>query len=146
MFTGDSSGDWVAKVLYDNGFATKPTSQSKNDGFALNNAYITAAARCAPPDNKPTKEELQNCSTYLEKEIQILENITVIVCLGKIAFEACCKILDIHGAKFAHANTFQHKKFTIICSYHPSRQNTQTKRLVWKQWNAVFARAKSLIE
>lgn len=146
MFTGDSSGDWVAKVLYDNGFATKPTSQSKNDGFALNNAYITAAVRCAPPDNKPTKEELQNCSTHLEKEIQILENITVIVCLGKIAFEACCKILDIHGAKFAHANTFQHKKFTIICSYHPSRQNTQTKRLVWKQWNAVFARAKSLIK
>jgi uracil-DNA glycosylase family 4 len=146
MFTGDSSGDWVARVLYDNGFATKPTSQHVYDGFSLSRVYITAAARCAPPENKPTREELENCAGFLEKELEILEKIRVIVCLGKIAFDACCRILDVHGAKFAHGKVFQHHNFTIICSYHPSRQNTQTGRLVWSQWNAVFAKAKKILD
>jgi len=145
MFTGDSSGDWVAKVLYDNGFATKPTSQHSHDGFALNGAYITAATKCAPPNNKPTKEELENCSGFLKKELEILKNVEVIVCLGKIAFDSCCKILGIHGIKFAHGKVFTHNDLTIICSYHPSRQNTQTGRLVWGQWNAVFVRAKKIL-
>ncbi len=144
MFTGDSSGDWVARVLYDNKLATKPTSQGINDGFSLINCYITAAVRCAPPDNKPTKQEIQNCSPFLEKEIEYLQNMLVIVCLGRIAFDAICRILAIKKAKFAHGNVIQLQNCTILCSYHPSRQNTQTGRLGWDQWNSVFVLAKKL--
>ena len=144
MFTGDSSGDWVAKVLYDNKLATKPTSLSIDDGFSLIDCYITAAVRCAPPDNKPTKEEMQNCSVYLEKEIRYLQNIRVIVCLGRIAFDATCEILGIKKAKFAHGNVIKLENFTVMCSYHPSRQNTQTGRLQWDQWDSIFVLAKKL--
>lgn len=144
MFTGDSSGDWVAKVLYENKLATKPTSQDLNDGFSLINCYITAAVRCAPPDNKPTGEEMQNCSMYLEKEIEYLQSVRVIVCLGKIAFDAVCKILGIKRAKFAHGNVVNAQNCVVMCSYHPSRQNTQTGRLQWDQWNSIFIAAKNL--
>ena len=144
MFTGDSSGDWVAKVLFENGFATKPTSTSIDDGFSLINCYITAAVRCAPPDNKPTTQEMQNCSDYLRNEIQYLQNVRIIVCLGRIAFDAVCKILDIKKAKFAHGNTIKLKNHIILCSYHPSKQNTQTGRLEWSQWNSIFILAKKL--
>jgi uracil-DNA glycosylase family 4 len=146
MFTGDSSGDWVARVLYENKLATKPTSQSVNDGFSLINCYITAAVRCAPPDNKPTKEEIQNCSIYLEKEIKYLQNVRVILCLGKISFDAVCKILDMKKAKFAHGTVIKLPSHTILCSYHPSRQNTQTGRLLWDQWNEIFVLAKKLAQ
>lgn len=144
MFTGDSSGDWVAKVLFDNGLTTKPTSTDVNDGFSLINCYITAAVRCAPPDNKPTGEEIQNCSIYLEKEIEYLQNVRVIVCLGKIAFDAVRRILGIKKIKFAHGNTIEAQNSTVLCSYHPSRQNTQTGRLQWNQWNSIFVTAKKL--
>lgn len=146
MFTGDSSGDWVAKVLYDNGFATRPTSQHIHDGFTLSRAYITAAARCAPPENKPTRGELENCSDFLKKEMEILKGVRVIVCLGKIAFDACSKILGLYHAKFSHGKVFRHGNLTVICSYHPSRQNTQTGRLAWSQWDDVFARAKKILD
>ena len=142
MFTGDSSGDWVAKVLFENGFATIPTSQAKDDGFELIDAYITAAVRCAPPDNKPLKEEFENCFNYLQKELELLKNIQVIICLGKIAFDTCCKLLEIKNTKFLHGNLIKHDKWIIITSYHPSRQNTQTGRLTWKQWDSVFKKAK----
>src|SRR5574341_264650 len=89
MFTGDSSGDWVARILYENGFASKPTSNSIDDGFSLTNVYITAAVKCAPPNNQPLREELDNCSTYLEKEMSVLDNVKVIICLGRIAFDSC---------------------------------------------------------
>ena len=145
MFTGDSSGDWLAKALYQNGFATKDTSTNLNDGFSLIDAYITATVRCAPPKNKPLKEEFENCSIFLEKEFQILSKIRVILCLGKIAFDSCCKLLDIKGEKFSHGGIIQHNDFTIICSYHPSRQNTQTGRLTWTQWIRVFKIAKKLL-
>ena len=145
MFTGDSSGDWVARVLYENGFATKPTSDRLDDGFKLINAYITAAVRCAPPQNKPLKEEFDNCFSYLEAELLILKNIKVIICLGKIAFDTCCKLLNIKKVKFSHGKLYRHKKFVIICSYHPSRQNTQTGRLIWKQWNNVLRKAKKIL-
>lgn len=144
MFTGDSSGDWVAKVLFNNGLATKPTSQGIDDGFSLINCYITAAVRCAPPDNKPTKQEMENCSGYLEKEITYLQNVRVIVCLGRIAFDAVCKILTIKNTKFSHGNIIPLENYSILCSYHPSRQNTQTGRLLWKQWNEIFVQAKKL--
>jgi uracil-DNA glycosylase family 4 len=144
MFTGDSSGDWVAKALYDNKLATKPTSHDIHDGFSLIDCYITAAVRCAPPDNKPTRQEMQNCSVYLEKEIEYLQNLRVIICLGRIAFDAICRILAIKKAKFSHGNVINLEKHIILCSYHPSRQNTQTGRLLWDEWNQIFAQAKKL--
>ena len=145
MFTGDSSGDWLAKVLYENNFATLPTSQEIGDGFKLIETYITAAVRCAPPQNKPLKEELENCSNYLKEELRLLNNVKVIICLGKIAFDSCCKLLDVKGIKFAHGKSFTHQNYTIICSYHPSRQNTQTSRLTWMQWSIIFSKAKKIL-
>ncbi|HEV2192730.1 MAG TPA: uracil-DNA glycosylase [Nitrosopumilaceae archaeon] len=146
MFTGDSSGDWVAKVLYENGFATKPTSERVGDGFRLINAYITASVRCAPPQNKPLKEELDNCSSYIKQELSILRNIKVIVCLGKIGFDSICKLLHIKGIKFSHGNLFNFERWIILCTYHPSRQNTQTGRLIWEQWSSIFSTAKRIID
>jgi uracil-DNA glycosylase len=146
MFTGDSSGDWLAKALYENGFSNKPSSQSLNDGYKLKNTYITAALRCAPPKNKPTTDELQNCSCYLKEELLILKNVKIIVCLGKIAFDACCRLLGIKKAKFYHGNMFLHKDWTILCSYHPSKQNTQTGRLNWDQWSYIFSKSKQILD
>ena len=134
----------MARVPYDNKLATKPTSLRVADGFSLIHCYITATVRCAPPDNKHTQEEMKNCPMYLEKEIQYLENIRVLVCLGRIAFDATCKILGIKKAKFAHGNVIKLKNYTVVYSYHPSRQNTQTGRLVWDQWNSIFVLAKKL--
>jgi len=145
MFTGDSSGDWVAKVLYNNGFATKPTSQKIGDGFDLINAYITAAVKCAPPQNKPTKEEINTCSNYLCDELLLLKNVKTIVCLGKIAFDAVKCILEIKQQPFFHGNRFSYDNKTILCSYHPSRQNTQTGRLKWDQWDKIFSEAKRIL-
>lgn len=145
MFTGDSSGDWLAKVLYENGFATKPTSKKVGDGYNLINTYITATVRCAPPQNKPLKEEIDNCAVYLKDELSVLKDIKIILCLGKIAFDSCCKLLDIKGVRFAHGKSFTHKKWIIIISYHPSKQNTQTGRLTWKQWSDIFVKAKKIL-
>jgi uracil-DNA glycosylase family 4 len=146
MFTGDSSGDWLARVLHSYGFSTKSTSTCKDDGFALINTYITATVRCAPPDNKPLREEIHNCSSFLEKELSLLKNVRIIICLGKIAFDSCCKLFNIKGEKFSHGKTFTHENFIIIASYHPSRQNTQTGRLSWEQWSSVFALARKYVD
>ncbi len=144
MFTGDSSGDWVAKVMHKHGFASIPTSQSRDDGLILKNAYITAVLRCAPPQNKPTREEMENCFVYLQEELKILKNISVILCLGKIAYDATCKLLEIKPEKFGHNKLFTYNDYKILTSYHPSKQNTQTGRLTWMDWSAVFAKAKRL--
>ena len=144
MFTGDSSGDWVAKVLHKHGFASISTSQRKDDGLTLKNAYITAAVRCAPPQNKPTKEEMNACFGYLEQERDILKNVTIVLCLGKIAYDTACKLFEIKPEKFGHNKLFSYDKIKILTSYHPSKQNTQTGRLSWSQWSAVFAKAKRL--
>jgi uracil-DNA glycosylase family 4 len=146
MFTGDSSGDWLAKALYENDFSNKSSSQYLDDGYKLKNIYITAALRCAPPKNTPTKDELENCFCYLKDELLILKNIKIIVCLGKIAFDTCCKLLDIKGAKFYHGNLFLHQSLTILCSYHPSKQNTQTGRLKWDQWSYIFSKSKQILD
>ena len=145
MFTGDSSGDWVAKVLHNNGFATKPTSQKIDDGFDLINAYITAVVKCAPPQNKPTKEEINTCSNYLYDELLLLKNVKIIICLGKIAFDTLKYILGIKRQQFFHGNNFPYDNKIILCSYHPSRQNTQTGRLNWVQWNKIFSEAKTTL-
>ena len=144
MFTGDSSGDWLAKVMHENGFASKPTSQTRDDGLVLSNAYITAAVRCAPPQNKPTREEMQNCFDYLQQEYKILKNVIVILCLGKIAYDVTCKLVQVKPEKFGHNKLFEYDRIKILTSYHPSKQNTQTGRLTWKQWSAVFQKAKKM--
>lgn len=146
MFTGDSSGDWVAKVMHKHGFASRSTSQSINDGLVLNDAYITAAVRCAPPQNKPTKDEMENCFAYLQDELKILQNIKIILCLGKIAYDATCKLLQVKPEKFGHNKLYRYEKYSILTSYHPSKQNTHTGRLTWNQWSAVFSKAKRLVE
>ncbi len=146
MFTGDSSGDWLAKVMHRYGFASIPTSQTSDDGLLLNNAYITAAVRCAPPQNKPTKEEMNVCFDYMEQEYLILKNITVILCLGKIAYDATCKLIKVKPEKFGHNKLFEYGTIKVLTSYHPSKQNTQTGRLTWKDWSAVFQKAKRLIK
>ena len=146
MFTGDSSGDWLARALYENDFSNKPSSQHLGDGYKLKNTYITAALRCAPPDNKPARDELQNCFGYLKEELLVLKNIKIIICLGKIAFDTCCKLLDIKKAKFYHGNLFYHQNWIILCSYHPSKQNTQTGRLNWDQWAYIFSKSKEILD
>ena len=144
MFTGDSSGDWLTKIMYQYGFASIPTSQTLDDGLVLSDVYITAAVRCAPPQNKPTKEEMEICSDYLHQEYQILKNITVILCLGKIAYDATCKLVKVKPEKFGHNKLFEYDSVKVLTSYHPSKQNTQTGRLTWKMWSAVFQKAKKL--
>ena len=146
MFTGDSSGDWLAKVMHKHGFASIPTSQNINDGMVLKNAYITAAVRCAPPQNKPTREEMDTCFEFLEQEKEILKNITTVLCLGKIAYDATCRLYNIKPEKFGHNKLFQYDTIQILTSYHPSKQNTQTGRLTWIQWSTVFAKAKKLTQ
>lgn len=146
MFTGDSSGDWVAKVMHRHGFASIPTSQTKNDGLILYNAYITAAVRCAPPQNKPTLDEMNNCFGFLVQEKEILKNVTTVLCLGKIAYDATCKLFSIKPEKFGHNKLFEYDTIKILTSYHPSKQNTQTGRLTWKQWSNVFSKAKRLVK
>jgi uracil-DNA glycosylase family 4 len=146
MFTGDCSGDWVSKVMHKHGFASLPTSLSINDGLVLYDAYITAVLRCAPPQNKPTRIEMENCFAYLQDELKILKNITMILCLGKIAYDTTCKLLKIKPEKFGHNKVFVYNNYTILTSYHPSKQNTQTGRLTWSQWSAVLKKAKKLIQ
>jgi uracil-DNA glycosylase family 4 len=144
MFTGDSSGDWLVKIMYQKGFASIPTSLTLDDGIVLCNAYITAAVRCAPPQNKPTKQEMETCLDFLHQEYQILKNITVILCLGKIAYDATCKLIKVKPEKFGHNILFEYDSIKVLTSYHPSKQNTQTGRLTWKEWSAVFQKAKRL--
>jgi uracil-DNA glycosylase family 4 len=145
MFTGDSSGDWLARAMHENGFASKPESSAKDDGLVLSDAYITAAARCAPPDNKPLPEELANCSRYLSAELSILKNVQVVLALGRIAFDAYCKAIGAKGLEFAHGARFDVSGKTLLASYHPSRQNTNTGRLTWDMWSEIFATAKSML-
>ena len=146
MFTGDSSGDWLAKAMNKHGFASMPTSQTLDDGLVLNNAYITAAVRCAPPQNKPTREEMENCFDFLRQEYTILKNITIILCLGKIAYDATCKLVNVKREKFGHNKLFEYDSVKILTSYHPSKQNTQTGKLTWGDWSAVFYNAKKMIK
>lgn len=147
MFTGDSSGDWLARAMHGAGFASKPTSSACDDGLVLTGAYITAAVRCAPPDNKPTPQEQANCKSYLEQEIRTLKNVRVILALGKIAFDAYCRATSIKGMAFSHGARYDNVPSgrTLLVSYHPSRQNTNTGRLTWEMWSEIFMTARRLI-
>jgi len=147
IFTGDSSGDWLAKALFETGFANQPLSISKNDGYNLRNAYVTVIVKCAPPENIPTSIEISKCSQYLETEIKLLENHTkVIITLGKLAFDTYCKISGLKGLVFGHniIHLLEGGK-TLISSYHPSRRNTNTGTLTWEMWIKIFETARSLV-
>ena len=154
MFTGDRSGDWLYRALYQTGFASQPTSVSRDDALALRDVYITAAARCAPPGNKPTPEELGNCRPYLERELDLLTNVKVVVALGKIAFDAYLDVLKARGVIGSRAPfVFGHNcQFAIapgqpvlVACYHPSQQNTSTGKLTEEMLLAVFRRARKLL-
>lgn len=145
-FTGDGSGNFMYPALYRAGFASQPESTHRGDGLYLINMYVTASARCAPPDNKPTSEELNNCQPYLEREIQILQP-RVIVALGQIAFERILRIYSEPKSdkKFAHGAVFRLEAGPwLVCSYHPSQQNTLTGKLTVEMFDAIWARAKVL--
>ncbi len=148
MFTGDSSGDWVAKALFQTGFANTSVSRCVNDGFALNDAYITAVVRCAPPQNRPTSSEIANCAQYLRSELDLLDKtIKVIVTLGRVAFQTYCKLVDNTEIEFRHGGKFNIKdNKVLLSSYHPSRQNTNTGRLTWNMWIQVFKTARMILD
>jgi uracil-DNA glycosylase len=154
MFTGDSSGDFLYKVLFATGFASQPTSASRDDGLKLLDAYISAAVRCAPPDNKPTVEEIRTCRPYLERELGLLKTVQVVVALGRLAFDVYLGILRDQGkiarrSAFVFAHDAEHRTGVgqplLISSYHPSQQNTSTGKLTEAMLRAVFQRARRLI-
>lgn len=148
QFTGDASGDFLYPALFRAGFASQPTSTSRDDGLILSDLYITASGRCAPPDNKPTLEELNTCQPYLERELNILKP-KVIVVLGRIAFERVLRIYSARNStwRFAYGATYRLDAGPwLVCSYHPSQQNTLTGKLTVEMFDAVWAKARSLLE
>ena len=138
LFTGDHSGQWLMKALYEIGFSNNPFSISVKDGLILKNVFITSCVRCAPPSNKPLNSELVNCSNYLVKELEILKKVKVVITLGHIAFQTYCKINDLNKLQFYHLARYRINDKHLIASYHPSRQNTNTKKLTWPMWISVF--------
>ena len=155
VFTGDGgggSGDFLMTALHRNGFANLSTSQSIDDGLRLNDAFIAAAVRCAPPDNKPTPDEILACHSHLEAEIAQLPNVRVVVALGRIAFDAWWRVMAARGVIVKPRPPFGHGVVhkiagspVVVGSYHPSRQNTNTGKLTPNMMYSVFRKAKSLI-
>lgn len=150
VFTGDSSGDFLFAALYRAGFANQPTSRSRDDGLKLCDAYIGAAARCAPPGNMPTPQEFANCNRYLQREFALLPNVRVLIGLGSIGFNAALGLLPGRGIAlprprphFGHNVAYRLGPYTVIATYHPSRQNTNTGRLTAGMLDAVFERARA---
>ena len=146
VFTGDRSGDWVYRALWKAGFANQPTSVSAGDGLALTGAWVAAVVRCAPPANKPAPAERDRCLPYLERELALLPNVRVVVALGQFAYDNACRLLAVrprprfgHGVEVALGNSM-----TLLCSYHPSQQNTFTGTLTEPMFDAVFSRAREL--
>jgi len=147
-FTGDASGAFLYPALHRAGFANQPTAESRSDGLVLTDLYLTASGRCAPPDNKPSPEELNNCQSFLERELEILKP-QVIVCLGSIAFARVLRIYSIRNAawKFGHNALYQMENGTwILCSYHPSQQNTLTGKLTTVMFDEIWAKARVLLK
>jgi uracil-DNA glycosylase family 4 len=147
MFTGDRSGDWLYRAMHRAGFANQPTSTSRDDGLVLSRAWVGAAVRCAPPDNKPTNVERDACAPYLSRERSLLPHVRVVVALGSFAYAAVAREFAIrprprfgHGVEASAPNG----GITVICSFHPSQQNTFTGRLTEPMLDAVFERARKL--
>jgi len=154
MFTGDRSGDWLYRALFNFGFANQPESVDRNDGLKLIDCYITAPVHCAPPDNKPLPAEFVNCRPYLLEELKMLKRVKVVVPLGLIGFKTYFSARKELGWKnpsplppFGHGSvTRLDDGVTVISSYHPSQQNTQTGKLTETMFDAVFRNARALLE
>ena len=148
VFTGDRSGDWLFAALHRAGFANQPTSTHRRDGLRLRDCYIAACVRCAPPGNRPTTEERDNCLPYLARELQILDRLRVIVCLGGFAWDGTLHVLRTLGQAVGHRPRFGHGaeaavgRYILVGCYHPSQQNTFTGRLTVAMLDAVMASAR----
>jgi len=153
-FTGDASGKFMFPVLHETGFANQPTASDRNDGLLLKDLYITAAVRCAPPANKPTPQELAECSQFLDREIAGLERVKVVVALGKIGFDAYLNYLKRRGQplnrqKYLFKHGFSYRLpdgKVLLASYHPSNQNTQTGKLTREMFVEIFKEAAKLAD
>jgi uracil-DNA glycosylase family 4 len=154
MFTGDRSGDFLYRALWETGFANQPESCAPGDGLLLQNAYITSSARCAPPDNKPTREEILACRPFLLREIAILTQVRVVVALGAVALDTYLSVLQSASLiqsrarfRFSHGAQFEthHGGPVLLTSYHPSQQNTSTKRLSREMLRDIFLEARRLL-
>ncbi|NWF93765.1 MAG: uracil-DNA glycosylase [Syntrophaceae bacterium] len=169
MFTGDRSGEWLFNALYRFGFANRPNSAFRDDGFTLIDCYITATIRCAPPKNRPLPDEMENCRPYFLKELDLLRNVKVIIPLGQIAFTQTLKFLRLKGYEvpplaFSHGQTYvlrtphlskylyggqadsPPRTMTLVVTYHPSQQNTQTGKLTRPMFHQVFKMARKKLE
>jgi len=147
IFTGDRSGDWLFRSLHRAGYANQATSVSRDDGLRLKDCYVCAAVRCAPPANRPTPQERDNCLPYFVRELELLERAKVIVCLGSFAWDAALRAIgNVPKPKprFTHMSEAAVGRFVLLGSYHPSQQNTFTGKLTEPMLDAVFARAKAL--
>ena len=154
VFTGDRSGDFLVKMLYKAGFANQPLSERRDDRLKLDGAYITAAVKCAPPDNRPTREETSNCAQYLEREMESLPSLRAVLCLGQFAFSAVIPTLRAkNDLRLSHLR-FQHGRrwdlaelgLSIFCSYHPSPRNTQTGKLTERMFLSILREVKQMAE
>jgi uracil-DNA glycosylase family 4 len=156
MFTGDASGDFLYPALHRAGFASQASAVSKDDGMELHDCLITAALRCAPPQNKPTPDELRRCLPYLVREFKAFDNMQVIVGLGAIGTKAAIDALKANGFtiaptpwRFGHGveivASLDKRTVTVVASFHPSRQNTNTGKLTAKMFDEIFLRAKALL-
>jgi uracil-DNA glycosylase family 4 len=153
MFTGDRSGDWLYAALHRAGFANQPQSERRGDGLELRDAYITATVRCAPPANKPTPEERDTCLPYLARELELLDRCRVLVALGSFGWDGILRATRALGEevprprpKFGHGAEARVGRWHLLGCYHPSQQNTFTGKLTVEMTDAIFARARSLLE
>jgi uracil-DNA glycosylase len=146
IFTGDRSGEWVFRALHRAGYANQPTSERRDDGLRLRRAYVAAAVRCAPPANKPTPTERDNCVPFLVREVTLLTDLRVVVVLGQFAYDVVARLFGVRPRpRFGHGvEVALDEGRTMICSYHPSQQNTFTGTLTEPMFDAVFARAGAL--
>jgi uracil-DNA glycosylase family 4 len=151
VFTGDRSGDWLFAALWRCGLANQPQSVARDDGLELRGAYVAAAVRCAPPANRPLPAERDECAPYLERELELLRKLRVIVCLGAFAWEAALRARAALGVpvprprpRFGHGAELPGERWPLLGCYHPSQQNTFTGRLTEPMLDAIFARAREL--
>jgi uracil-DNA glycosylase family 4 len=151
VFTGDRSGDWLFAALWRAGFANQPVSVARDDGLALNDCWVTAAVRCAPPANRPTPAERDNCQPWAEAELRLLAQVRVVVCLGGFAWDAALRLRSALGLpvprprpRFGHGAELAGEPLTLLGCFHPSQQNTFTGRLTETMMDAVLLRAREL--
>lgn len=151
VFTGDKSGEWLYSALFKEGWSSSPISKDRHDSLKLNHVYISCVVRCAPPNNHPSSKELKLCFPYLKEEWSLLNQLSLIICLGKTAFDQIKILMTEHYQetqkprwKFAHGALYKMANTQVLVSYHPSQQNTQTGRLTREMWTTIFKTARQL--